>query len=164
MTRKDGTGTARALRRRQTNAEAKLWFALRNRQLDGWKFKRQAPIGPFVVDFLCAEAKVIIEVDGIQHLDRRAIQDARRTEHLEQAGYRVIRFWNSDVRDNLESVVGSIWRAIQEQQVPYRISRPVHRYDASRALAVSTNKAPSHRPSPRRGEGGGPGTVDGGSS
>ena len=94
------TGFARALRRQETNAEQRLWRELRNRQVDGWKFKRQAPHGRYVLDFFCADAALVIEVDGFQHMDARATHDAERTTYLEREGLRVLRLTNTDVLDN----------------------------------------------------------------
>ncbi|MDJ0943779.1 MAG: endonuclease domain-containing protein [Kiloniellales bacterium] len=106
------TSRARELRRNQTRAEAKLWSALRNRQAAGLKFRRQVPLGPYVVDFFCLSASLVVEVDGGQHgaPDGRA-QDARRTRWLEAEGYRVIRFWNNEVAENPEGVLTVILEA-----------------------------------------------------
>jgi very-short-patch-repair endonuclease len=98
------TKTARKLRHNTTDTELRLWHALRNRQVRDFKFKRQAPQGPYIIDFLCIEAKLIVEVDGGQH-SGRAVADQIRTAHLEQGGYRVLRFWNSEVLTNLEGVL-----------------------------------------------------------
>ena len=103
---------ARTLRRDQTDAESKVWNCLRNRRLGGCKWKRQVPIGPFVADFVCAEAMLIVEIDGGQHSEQAA-RDARRTACLEQAGYRVIRFWNYEVNEDLEAVCTTIFTACQ---------------------------------------------------
>jgi len=94
---------ARSLRRRQTDAEARLWNALRAGRLGGWTWKRQVPFGPYILDFLCREAALVIEVDGSQHADRIAY-DVRRTAFLERAGLRVVRFWNSAVLENRNGV------------------------------------------------------------
>jgi len=92
---------ARHLRRESTDAERLLWFHLRDRRL-GVKFRRQQPIGPFIVDFLSVEAAVIIELDGSQHHED---VDAGRTRFLERRGYRVLRFWNHDVLVHTETVL-----------------------------------------------------------
>jgi very-short-patch-repair endonuclease len=97
------TFRARTLRRDDTDAEAQLWSALRANRLGGWKWKRQLPFGPFIVDFACAETRLVVELDGGQHAERVAY-DARRTALLEAAGWRVIRFWNSDVLTNRDGV------------------------------------------------------------
>ena len=95
---------ARELRKNMTDAERQLWNHLRNRQLGGLKFRRQHPIGKYVVDFVCFEKKIVIEVDGSQHLENR-IYDAERTEWLEKQGFKVIRVWNNDVLNEIEAVL-----------------------------------------------------------
>jgi len=107
------TRIARRLRRNQTDAEQKLWKQLRNRQLAGAKFKRQVPVEGFVADFFCFDAMLIIEVDGGQH-DVRVEQDEARTQKLNDAGYRVVRFWNNDVLNNIKGVLEEIVRVLDE--------------------------------------------------
>ena len=97
------TRRARALRRRSTRAEWVLWLALRDRRLGGLKFTRQQPIGPYCVDFICREQRLVIEVDGGQHAD--SASDQRRDAHLNSLGYRVIRVWNNEVLGNLDGVL-----------------------------------------------------------
>jgi very-short-patch-repair endonuclease len=100
---------ARALRTRQTEVERILWQRLRNRQINGTKLRRQHPIGPYVADFCCVDALLVIELDGSQHgeePDRQA--DQHRTEYLERVGYRVLRFWNEEVLDNIDGVLETI--------------------------------------------------------
>ena len=97
-------GTARRLRRDQTDAERKLWFRLRDRRLSGLKFRRQMPIDRYIVDFCCESARVIVEIDGGQHATRSA-EDAARTAALEAQGYLVLRFWNNEVLQNLDGVL-----------------------------------------------------------
>ncbi len=99
---------ARELRRRSTEAEKRLWHALRRRELGGLKSRRQQPIDRYVVDFVCFEARLIIEVDGGQHGPE---VDAPRTANLERRGYRVLRFWNNEVMENLEGVLQTIGAA-----------------------------------------------------
>jgi very-short-patch-repair endonuclease len=96
---------AARLRRDRTDVEQIIWQALRNRQCAGFKFRFQATIGPYVVDFLCVEAMLVVEIDGGQHEPDR---DAERTAFLSERGYRVIRFWNSDVVENRGGVLESI--------------------------------------------------------
>lgn len=98
---------ARRLRRDATHAEALLWSRLRNRRLGGYKFRRQHPIGRYVVDFVCIEQRLVIEVDGGQHAAEGA-EDARRTAWLETRGFRVLRFWNNEVLANLKAVLTAI--------------------------------------------------------
>jgi very-short-patch-repair endonuclease len=110
---------ARLLREKQTDAERELWRRLRDCRLSGWKFKRQVPKGPYIADFCCAEANLIIELDGGQHSDEAAVAyDARRTEFLQNSGYRVVRFWNSEIFTNLDGVIDAIWARLQEPPLP----------------------------------------------
>ena len=95
------------LRRNSTFPEQRLWSMLRARQLGGMKFRRQHPIEPYVVDFLCASAKLVIELDGESHDGRRRYDD-RRTQHLEDLGFQVLRVTNDDVLTNLDGVMESI--------------------------------------------------------
>ena len=95
------------LRRNQTDAERALWFHLRDRRLEGLKFRRQMPVSNYVADFCCEETRLIIEVDGGQHADNRE-NDEKRTEELEAMGYLVLRFWNNDVLTNPDGVVETI--------------------------------------------------------
>jgi adenine-specific DNA-methyltransferase len=104
---------ARALRAQPSDAERKLWTVLRNRQLAGHRFRRQAPIGRYIVDFACFERKLVVEVDGGQHATA-AQQDAMRTAWLESQGFRVLRFWNHDVLGNIDGVAAAIHRALRE--------------------------------------------------
>jgi very-short-patch-repair endonuclease len=101
---------AKHLRRDLTAAERALWSILRNSQLDGAKFRRQQPIGPFIADFVCQQARLIIEADGDQHAEN--VNDRRRTAFLESKGYRVLRLWNNDILENLEGVADSILAAL----------------------------------------------------
>jgi very-short-patch-repair endonuclease len=106
------TPIARRLRRDRTVAEDRLWKYLRNRQMEGAKFRFQSPVGPYVADFFCVEAKLIVELDGGQH--GVAIEkDAARTKWIEGAGYIVIRFWNNDVLANTEGVLEVIRVAVR---------------------------------------------------
>ncbi|MBL8303463.1 MAG: endonuclease domain-containing protein [Ideonella sp.] len=100
---------ARSLRRFSPDAERALWQALRNRQLAGWKFRRQHPIGPFFADFACVEAGLVIEVDGGQHFEADAIEsDRRRTDALADAGFQVMRFTDREVLLEREAVLSAI--------------------------------------------------------
>ena len=108
---------ARSLRRDQTDAERKLWFRLRDRRLNGLKFRRQMPVGRYVADFCCEAARLIVEVDGGQHAEQLE-QDADRTKALEAMGYLVLRFWNNDVLQNIDGVVETIVMTLQHQSDP----------------------------------------------
>jgi len=106
---------ARALRAAQTEVERRLWQRLRNRQLKGAKFRRQHPIGSYIADFICPDARLVVELDGSQHGEERARQaDQRRTEYLESQGYRVLRFWNEEVLTNIDGVLETISRHLQK--------------------------------------------------
>ena len=94
---------ARELRNRLTDAEQKLWQHIRARQMMGFKFRRQAPIGKYIVDFVCFERRLIIELDGGQHAVNQDY-DHIRTEWLGSQGFKVIRFWNHDVMNNIEGI------------------------------------------------------------
>ena len=101
----------RRLRRQATNAETKLWFALRDRRLGGFKFVRQEAIGSYVVDFVCRKKRLVIEVDGGQHADN--CKDRARDAALTAEGYHVLRFWNSDILTNEEGVLTVILAKLQ---------------------------------------------------
>ena len=111
------TSRSRTLRRESTDAEQRLWSILRNRQLNGFKFRRQVEIGGYIADFLCAERRLIIEVDGGQHTVEC---DARRTAFLESQGFQILRFWNDDVLKNLDGVWTTIAAALITPPHPTR--------------------------------------------
>jgi len=102
---------ARQLRFDQTDAERRLWSALRSRRLAGYKFRRQRPIGPFIVDFVCIAHRLIIEADGGQYADNEA--DERRTAWLQKRGWHVIRFWNNEILANTEGVQETIPQVLE---------------------------------------------------
>jgi len=108
-----GSALAKTFRKRMTHAEVLVWQRLRRRQIVGAYFRRQVPIGPFVADFLCARARLVVEIDGAQHALRRGY-DAARTCFLERRGYAVIRFWNHEVFANLDGVVETIAAHLQQ--------------------------------------------------
>jgi very-short-patch-repair endonuclease len=107
--------TARRLRRDQTDAEKLLWRHLRDRQCGGYKFRRQVPMGPYIADFLCIEAKLVIELDGGQHADT-VVKDKRRTEYFESLGYQVIRFWNHEVIENMSGLYDSLTLTLSRRE------------------------------------------------
>jgi len=111
------TRLARHLRRNMTDVERHLWHRLRERQIKGFKFRRQHPFREYVLDFVCLEAKVVIELDGSQHFDVQS-HDAVRTSKLEAAGFQVLRFWNNEVLGNIEGVLEVIWRSLPEEIKP----------------------------------------------
>lgn len=129
------TGKARRLRREATPAERLLWSKLSGNQLDYLKFRRQHPIGPYVLDFYCPELKLCIELDGEQHaFDENAAKDAARTDYLERRGIRVLRFWNSEVLQSPAEVANRI-------------------YQEAELLDRDRSSRPGEVPSPCKGEG-----------
>lgn len=106
---------ARRLRRNQTDAERKLWAALRGKTLGGYRFRRQHPMGPYVVDFVCLERRLIIELDGEQHAFDQA-RDKKRDEWLQSRGYNVVRFWNNEIYNNLPGVLDVLLEHLQTPQ------------------------------------------------
>lgn len=100
---------AKQLRRAMTDVEKKLWQLLRSRQLEHLKFRRQYPIGPYIVDFICIEKHLIIELDGSQHADSK--KDQRRDDWLKAQGYQVLRFWNNEMIENTPGVLQTILSA-----------------------------------------------------
>ena len=100
-------GNAKALRSSQTDAEQRLWYHLRAHRFMGLKFKRQKPIGRYIVDFVCVERRLIIELDGGQHAEQ-VTYDQQRDAWLRSQGYTVLRFWNNDVMQELEGVLEQI--------------------------------------------------------
>ncbi len=132
------TSTARSLRGRPTDAERKLWDHLRLKQIDGLKFRRQAPIDGYIVDFVCYACRVIIEADGGQH--DKSESDARRDEYLKAQGFAVLWFWNTDILANVDGVLSVI-------QVTCRERRSLITPPANSGAKAS----PSLSPLPRRG-------------
>jgi adenine-specific DNA-methyltransferase len=107
--------TARQFRQNPTDAERKLWRLLRNKRLANWRFRRQQPVGPYFADFFCASAKLIIELDGSQHAgDEQILLDAQRTHWLESRGYKVLRFWNSDMMKTPDIVIETIYQTLAQ--------------------------------------------------
>ncbi|MGP8050391.1 MAG: endonuclease domain-containing protein [Desulfobaccales bacterium] len=104
---------AKALRKRLTDAEKLLWRHLRNREMGGWKFRRQFPVGPFIVDFICVEKNLVIEVDGGPHAEKEE-EDNRRSSYLNRMGYRVFRFWNNQVLQETEAVLEAIFAILAD--------------------------------------------------
>jgi very-short-patch-repair endonuclease len=152
----DSLDRARSLGALSTDAEKRLWAYLRNRRLDGAKFRRQVWIGDYVVDFVCIEAGLVIEADGGQHAEA-ADYDARRSAWLAGEGFRVLRFWNHDVLGNTDGVVRAILHALHTPHPPTRQEaggalsppHPPTRQEAGGALS------PPHPHPPTRQEAGG---------
>ena len=101
------------MRREATEPEALLWRHLRASRFARWKFKRQQPIGPYIVDFVCFARRLIIEVDGSQHA-AAAVYDDRRSRWLNRQGFRVLRAWNHQVLGDTQTVLDAIWQALHE--------------------------------------------------
>ncbi len=137
--------SARELRQPQTPAEKKLWTHVRNRQLGGFRFRRQHPIGPFIVDFYCAACRLVVEIDGESHLEQ-VEYDRARTAWLNEQGYHVIRFWNRDVHRDTDAVLEAILGECQKLSTP---SPP----------APLPPRERGDSPSPHRGEGWGEGRL-----
>jgi adenine-specific DNA-methyltransferase len=103
--------TSRELRSSATDAERLLWRFVRNRHMSGYRFRRQVPLGPYIADFVCLRARLIVELDGSQH-DESLIDELERTHYLARLGFRVIRFWNNEVLQQTEAVLESILEAL----------------------------------------------------
>ena len=114
MEKRINTDKARKLRKEMTEAERKLWQALRAGELSGFKFRRQHAIGPYIVDFVCIQASLVIEADGGQHAEQLSY-DAERTKFLEGHGFKVLRYWNSEIFLQTESVLEQIWNCLQQR-------------------------------------------------
>ena len=119
MTNRPGSQVAwaRHSRRNLTDAERAFWRRVRYRQLGGFRFRRQAPIGTYIVDFVCFERRLVIEVDGGQHM-QAAEADRKRSDWLERNGFRVLRFWNHHVLQAPDAVIEAVWEAL-EQPAPH---------------------------------------------
>jgi very-short-patch-repair endonuclease len=141
------TQRVRTLRQNMTDAERRLWQRLRRRQLDGYKFRRQFPLGPFIVDFVCLEARLVIEVDGGQHQGNA--DDKVRDTWLVGEGYRVLRLWNHEVLGETEVVLERIWDTLHPHPHP----------PPSRGRDGLPHAKQCPAPSPSRGKGGDGGEV-----
>jgi very-short-patch-repair endonuclease len=140
--------TARRLRLNTTGAEKLLWQRLRTFETSGTHFRRQVPIGPYVADFACLAARFVIELDGSQHgLESERTKDEARTRWLEAEGYRVIRFWNNDIVENLDGVLDTIHAALYGS----REDNPVLIKHLRRERLHPTPARAARRPSPSRG-------------
>ncbi len=111
------TQRSRELRNNATKAERALWTVLGNRKLNGTRFNRQVPIGPYICDFVARTARLVIELDGGQH-SSQAGYDSARSAFLRSKGYRVLRFWNNDVLGNIEGVAAVIAQALNDRPSP----------------------------------------------
>jgi very-short-patch-repair endonuclease len=110
---------ARALRKKMTPPELALWFRLRELKVRGWHFRRQAPEGAYIADFVCRKAKLVVEVDGVHHADAaQSAHDQTRDAILVRSGFTVLRFWATDVRDELDGVMDRIVEALLAADAP----------------------------------------------
>jgi very-short-patch-repair endonuclease len=117
MAQEQDTKIARKLRKQQTPQEVRVWSRLRDRQFLGYKFRRQVPLGRYVVDFYCPEKKLVLEIDGGHHMQQQT-QDQQREDLLKSQGYQILRFWNSDIEQNLEGVFEKIMQVLQSPSPP----------------------------------------------
>ena len=126
MDNKPLTDSGRELRHRGTPAERVLWSKLRNKQLNGVKFRRQQPLGDYIVDFVSFDKKLILEIDGGQHNEEGILnRDEIRTTWLDSQGFRVVRFWNNEVLENLEGVLLKIQAAVDARSPSLSNSSPI---------------------------------------
>ncbi len=140
--------SARRLRAKATETEVLLWKRLRTIETAGTHFRRQVPIGPYVADFACMAARLLIELDGSRHnVETERAKDERRTRWLESEGYRVIRFWNNDLTHNMDGVLETVYAALygsrDSEQQPLKHRRLKRRHPTPARFA--------RRPSPSRG-------------
>jgi very-short-patch-repair endonuclease len=158
-------GRAKSLRREMTDAERRLWMALRGHRFQRLSFRRQAPIGPFIVDFVCHRRRLIIEIDGGQHA-RKPAHDIQRDAWLASKGYRILRFWNLDVLRNREGVLETIVNAIAGGVLPSltlkrgRFAQAIP-LDVARAIAIDNTPLPNPPPQGGRGQASTPGEAEG---
>ena len=125
-----------------TDAEKALWQHLRFRQLDSYKFRRQCPIGSYIVDFVCFERKLIIELDGSQHAEKISY-DSKRTQWLESEGFQVLRFWNNQVLNEIESVLSKILNQLTPTSIlPHKGGGEISRIAALPSGARNDNAHP----------------------
>jgi len=115
------TYQARYLRNNMTGTERRVWTRLRSRQVGGYKFRRQVPVGPYFIDFLCVSERLVVEVDGVGH---EAESDDRKTSWLEAKGYRVLRIPAVDVDESMDDVIHGIYLELTEPSLPGRTPRP----------------------------------------
>ncbi len=109
---------AKTLRKNMTEVEKKLWNELRASRFENYKFRRQHPVGNYIVDFICQDEQLIIELDGGQHAEQQSYdQDQKRTNFLESSGYKVLRFWNNDITDNLDGVLETISQQLKAPEL-----------------------------------------------
>ncbi|MGD2082197.1 MAG: DUF559 domain-containing protein [Chromatiales bacterium] len=138
---------ARSLRKNQTDTERVLWRRLRNRQIAGRKFRRQEAIGRYVVDFVCLDEQLIVEIDGSQHADTTTF-DQRRTDYLQSRGHRVLRFWDNEILEHLGAVLERIHQVLTSRR------------NEATTVSHSSERSISRLPSLPRGESQGEGEQE----
>ena len=158
---------ARKLRNSATDAERRLWQHLRLKQLDGFKFRRQVPIAGYIADFLCHELKLIVELDGGQHVEQ-SVYDKQRTLVLEAKGYRVLRYWNDDVLLRVSCVLEDILQVVELMQsnskikgTPPQSSPALRAGEEARSNSNSNSNGNSNGNSNSNGNGNGNGNGEG---
>jgi very-short-patch-repair endonuclease len=122
-----------------TEAERKLWWRLRDWRPAGYHFRRQAPLGPFIPDFACLHASLVVELDGGQHTEQVA-EDSRRTAYLAEHGFRVLRFWNHQVFSELDDVLDTIWLALTSPDI---LDSPSHGVGAGTSMWLGLSDPPT---------------------
>jgi very-short-patch-repair endonuclease len=143
---------ARHLRRTTTDAEKKLWQQLRRFEINGSHFRRQVPIGPYIADFACMAARLIVEVDGSQHAeDRKQRHDEARTRWLAKEGYRVLRVWNNDIMRNMSGVMETVYAAVYGSTAAPAVALKHQRRSRNTRSHFPTLARDARRPSPCRG-------------
>jgi very-short-patch-repair endonuclease len=145
---------ARKLRRTSTEVERKLWHRIRDKQIEGFRFRRQRPIGKYIVDFICLDAMLIVELDGGQHADE-VEYDEKRTAFLESLGFHVLRFWNNEVIENIEGVLERVRENLLRFGANPTCSacRPLHRATVRQAASTLAETPASPLALPLAGEG-----------
>ncbi|MBW8881578.1 MAG: DUF559 domain-containing protein [Asticcacaulis sp.] len=143
------TERSRALRQQDNSAEGWLWQGLRNRLLNGWKFVRQTPIGPYFADFACRELMLVVELDGSQHVGNH--DDQARNRYMNEAGWSVARFWSGQVQDSRSSALETI-AAICEGRISEYVNEFDFQFYPAKSLAMTTKDAPHPNPLPAGGE------------
>ena len=141
----------RELRQNTTDSEKYLWFLIRAKRLNGYKFRRQHLVYPYIVDFICLQKKLIIELDGGQHAEQHKY-DEKRTAFLESKGYKVLRFWNNEVIENTEAVVNDNFKLFKKGSLKPSSPQPSPPKKAWEERGTQNQKMCAY-PSTKRGEG-----------
>jgi very-short-patch-repair endonuclease len=144
---------AKNMRHAPTDAEGRLWYFLRDRRMAGHKFRRQHAIGHYILDFVCVEAHLVVELDGGQHSEQTGYDDAR-TRFLESRRLRVLRFWNDEVLKHCEDVLQCIWQALAESATPHPGPLPGGERENTSSHVLALEAASTPLSPPGRGAGG----------